>query len=119
MVDADFSDRVKQIRTENLKAESERKRAELESKNKIQIAKNEAAAEQIKIGKQVKALLAAGFTKEDIAKYYLMQQLPQNTIMSMGNNSNITDVMSGMMAINNRGQNNNQNSNQNTNGMSM
>lgn len=109
MVDADFSDRVKQIRTENIEAENKRKRAELESKTKIQIAENEAEAEKIRIEKQVKALLAAGFTKEEIAQYYLMQQLPQNTIISMGNNSTISDVVSGTMALNNRGQNNNQN----------
>ena len=111
MVDADFSERVKQIRTENIEAENKRKRAELESKTKIQIALNEAKAEKIRLQATIEAFKEKGFTDAEIANYYLLQQLPQNTIISTGNNSNITDFMTAGMALNNRQQNNNQNSN--------
>ena len=111
MVDADFSERVKQIRTENIEAENKRKRAELESKTKIQIALNEAKAEKIRLQATIEAFKEKGFTDAEIANYYLLQQLPQNAIISTGNNSNITDFMTAGMALNNRQQNNNQNSN--------
>ena len=111
MADADASERVKQIEVENKKAENERRRRELESEVNLEIAKNEAMAEKIRMRKQVEALYAAGFTKEEIAQYYLLQQLPQNAIISTGNNSNITDFMTAGIALNNRQQNNNQNSN--------
>lgn len=122
MVDADFSERVKQIRTENIEAENKRKRAELESKTKIQIALNEAKAEKIRIQATYEAFKEKGLSDADIVAFFRLQQLPQNTIISTGNNGNITDFMAANMAMNNRqqnnSQNNNQNNNQNTNGMS-
>lgn len=117
-IDIDYSDRIKQIITNNIVKENERKIAREEAELKKKIAADEAEAYKTKLTTEIQALRENGFTNEQIAYYMNLKNLPRNAVAVVGQpqGNMMSDYLTAQMAANSMVQDPELGENQNTNG---
>lgn len=99
--DIDYSQRLKDERVKNITSEQQRERDKKDSENKKTIAQNEAEAKAKGIEK-----LQELFGNDTATLLTVIEKLPSDTVMNIGGNNNLSDIIAALKATNNHNNNN-------------